>query len=461
MMKKWLVSLLAAALLVSLFAGTSVSAQTQFNDTNHTEIQRLADDGVVRGIGSNMFGPKQDVTRAEVAVIMGRALDISVPKASAPFSDTRGHWAEAAIAEMAERGYVNGYKDGTYQPNRTLTRQEMAAILTRAFNYQSERSAFFTDVPPTHYYYGNIQQLAQSGIANGYPDGTFGADQTINREEFALMIARTLYPEYRPEVDSVDLDGEMATAKVVNVPSGDTLNVRPDGSTDHSPIGTLKQGENVKVHDISGNWAMISNSGVRGYVNTYYLDITYPQGSGGSLSGRTIMIDAGHGGSDPGAVANGLREKDINLDVSLRLERKLKDAGANVLMTRRSDVFPSLRDRVNMANNAMPDIFISVHANAATPAAKGIETFYDTRYWAGDSKKLADDLQSSMLRELGSTNRGVKTAGFYVIKNTKVPSALVELGFLTNSQEAARMRTSSFRESAADSLYKGIVSYYR
>ncbi|PIB40732.1 hypothetical protein AOA59_27010, partial [Pseudomonas sp. 2822-15] len=86
----------------------------------------------------------------------------------------------------------------------------------------------------------------------------------------------------------------------------------------------------------------------------------------------------GHGGSDPGASANGVVEKEIVLDVALRLEAKLKEAGANVIMTRRTDTYPSLTQRVNIANNAKANIFISIHTNAAgSTSASGIETFYN------------------------------------------------------------------------------------
>ncbi|QKS72709.1 N-acetylmuramoyl-L-alanine amidase [Paenalkalicoccus suaedae] len=461
-MRKLTLLMVALTMLFSLvglsFAPQSAEA-SRFSDANQVEVLRLAEDGIVRGVAPNQFGPQQNVTRAEAAVMIARALGIEGRAGGNSFSDVPStHWAGPQIAAMAERNLIGGYSDGTFQPNRTLSRQEMAAILGRTFNYESVRSSFFTDVPPSHYYYQSIRILGDSAITGGYPDGTFGPTRTINRLEFSLMMARTLYPEYRPEVASVGLSGSIAKGTVIN---SDTLNVRPDPSTSHAPLGAITRGTEVNIHEFVGTWALVSNDNIRGYVSTSYLSVTYPPGSG-SLAGRVIMLDPGHGGSDPGAVANGLQEKEINLDVSLRTMRKLQNAGATVLMTRTTDVFPSLQDRVRMANNSNADIFISVHANAAaSTSARGSETFYDTTYRAADSRRLAQELQVEMLDKLNTVNRGVKTQGFYVIRNTRIPSALVELGFMTNPAEAERMKTSAFREASAEALYQGIVNYYR
>ncbi|CAM3965576.1 N-acetylmuramoyl-L-alanine amidase [Alkalicoccus chagannorensis] len=448
---------MALAMLFSLFLVSPVQAGTSFNDTDAVEVERLAADEIVRGMAPGQFAPQSNVTRGEAAAMIRRSLDMNAG-GSAPFPDTNGHWAEGDIAVMAAAGIIGGHEDGQFRPDGELRREEMAAILTRSFNYESRQSSFFTDVSPSHFFYNNITTLGRSGIANGYPDGSFGPGRNINRLEFSLMLARTLYPEYVPEVDSVSLEDSIGTGVVIN---SDTLNVRPDPSTQYSSIGRLYRGDEVQIHDRTGNWALISNDSIRGYVSMHYLNMSLNPGEGGGLEGRTIMIDPGHGGSDPGAVANGVVEKEINLDVSLRLEQKLQAAGAEVLMTRRGDWFPSLQDRVRQANSSNADIFISVHANAAgATAARGSETFYNTTYWAGNSQTLAETLQSQMLDKLNTVDRGVKRANFYVIRNTRIPSALIELGFMTNAQEAARMRTDAFREASAEALYEGIIDYY-
>jgi N-acetylmuramoyl-L-alanine amidase len=261
----------------------------------------------------------------------------------------------------------------------------------------------------------------------------------------------------------LDVDGERGSSSPTIkglVIDAANLNVRTGPSTSYDRIGTLPRGTEVDVLEMESGWAKVSSGSIEGYVSLLYLQVIDPDAAN-TLQGRTIVIDPGHGGSDPGAVANGLQEKEIVLDVSLRLETKLKAAGANVVMTRRSDWYPSLGDRVRTANGSGGDIFISVHANAAAAtSASGTETFFNTAYWSGSSRTLADSLQKEMVDKLNTRDRGVKQANFYVIRNTTIPSVLVELGFMTNYAEAQRMKTNSFRNAAADALYEGIIEYY-
>jgi N-acetylmuramoyl-L-alanine amidase len=182
----------------------------------------------------------------------------------------------------------------------------------------------------------------------------------------------------------------------------------------------------------------------------------------GPLSGLKIVVDAGHGGTDPGAVANGLKEEDIVLDVAKRVKPKLESAGAAVIMTRESDVYPKLAERVQLANSQKADAFLSIHANASTStAAYGTETYWDSQYFGPESKLLAEYIQSQLVSKMGTRDRGVKEAPFYVIHNTTMPSVLIELAFITNSSDAAKLANSSYREKAAQAIYEGTLNYYR
>lgn len=186
------------------------------------------------------------------------------------------------------------------------------------------------------------------------------------------------------------------------------------------------------------------------------------KGTGTGIKGQRIVIDAGHGDHDPGAVSNGVREKDIVLDVALRVETLLKNAGADVLMTRSNDSFLSLEERTKFANNNQADAFVSIHANAATnTSANGTETYWDKTNAAAESEELAKSIQEKLIEKLGTNDRGVRQSGFYVIKNTKMPSVLVELGFVTNPEEAKKLADNTFRQKAAEAIYEGIVEFYQ
>ena len=170
-----------------------------------------------------------------------------------------------------------------------------------------------------------------------------------------------------------------------------------------------------------------------------------------------IFIDPGHGGKDPGAVSNGLQEKDLNLTIGLELGKILKANGIEVLFSRTTDVFIELSTRAKMANTAKVDGFISIHANATgNSQANGLETFHFPNSVEG--KKLATSIQNKVLVEnIFKTDRGVKTANFAVLRQTAMPAALVELGFVTNAQDARLLKTKT--KEMAQAVANGIFDY--
>ena len=214
----------------------------------------------------------------------------------------------------------------------------------------------------------------------------------------------------------------------------------------------------------------------------------------------TVVIDAGHGGENPGARGvEGLLEKDLVLDVSLRLAKRLEARGLDVVMTRRDDRFVSLEERTSIANDARGDLFLSVHANASrSRSARGIETFFvsleasdeaaqrlanlENQAFAGSGgvAKIADDPLLGILGDLIATehmvesqefsrlvqsrlasgrSRGVKQAPFVVLMGVQMPAALVEIGFLTNPADESDLRSSAERDRLADGLAGAVVEF--
>ena len=178
-----------------------------------------------------------------------------------------------------------------------------------------------------------------------------------------------------------------------------------------------------------------------------------------------VVIDPGHGGPDPGAIGiGGLRETDVVLDICLQMARLLQARGVQVLMTRTSEVDVDLPPRVSLANSSGADLFVSVHANAlsmARPDVNGIETFYFEGAGAS-ARRLAAALQQQMVAiSPGSPDRGVRTGRFFVIRRTVMPSALVEMGFLTGSLDSRRLADASFRRSMALALSAGVLNALR
>jgi len=179
-----------------------------------------------------------------------------------------------------------------------------------------------------------------------------------------------------------------------------------------------------------------------------------------------IVIDPGHGGQDPGANHGGVKEKDINLDVSRRLRALLEQLGFRTLMIREDDSFVDLYGRADIANAANGDVYISVHSNAhlTSSAMKGTQTLYypsekselDNR----DNYTLAKIIQQELLKELKTDDRGlIPRENLVVTRETKMPAVIAELGFLTNDQERALLSTGEYRQKCAGALANGIVRY--
>lgn len=171
---------------------------------------------------------------------------------------------------------------------------------------------------------------------------------------------------------------------------------------------------------------------------------------------NTVVIDPGHGGHDKGCQWGRVYEKHLCLDTSLRLENTLKSKGYRTAVLRRSDCFISLPQRVSMASKYRSAIFVSVHYNFTwRQEASGIETFYHS----AESQSLATYVQNGMLKRVRCVNRGVKFARYYVIRNTKMPSILVECGFVSNQGERDKMRKAWYRQAVADGIADGISTF--
>ena len=193
---------------------------------------------------------------------------------------------------------------------------------------------------------------------------------------------------------------------------------------------------------------------------------------------RSIFLDPGHGGSDSGAVSGGVREKDLTLSVYNKVSSKLATLGYTVLTSRNVDKDVDLVDRADQANKANADMLLSIHFNAGGRGiARGIETYYyqatadrvpkinkenhNNPERLERSRKLANKVQQNLLYQTGANDRGVKRASFTVLRETSIPSILVELGFIDNPEERNKIKTNEYQERLANGIVDGIVEYYK
>ena len=202
-----------------------------------------------------------------------------------------------------------------------------------------------------------------------------------------------------------------------------------------------------------------------------------PTGTVHSLSGKVIMLDAGHGGPDPGSVGHGVLEKDIVLNIALRLGTLLEKAGSNVTYTRTEDRDLSgldsgplrtrkqldLKKRAELVNHLQPDVFLSIHANAIpSPRWSGAQTFYRTGEGAHpDNQRLANLIQQELVAITRRTSRTTSTdIHQYILENIQVPAATIEVGFLSNPEEARLLNEPNYQQKVAWAIFTGLAKYF-
>jgi N-acetylmuramoyl-L-alanine amidase len=170
-----------------------------------------------------------------------------------------------------------------------------------------------------------------------------------------------------------------------------------------------------------------------------------------------VLLDAGHGGSDPGAQRGDVQEKEITLAIVERLKHLLETQNIHVKLTRADDSFVSLEDRVRVTNEVKPNVFLSVHINAleTNTQATGIETYYQTDL----SRDLAQLIHGRLVKELAVPDRSIRKARFYVINHTPYPAVLAEVGFISNKEERDKLSSGDYQLQVARALSDGVVSY--
>lgn len=212
------------------------------------------------------------------------------------------------------------------------------------------------------------------------------------------------------------------------------------------------------------NTSKIRAFDVEEYDGAYYITICAPK----EMYSKIVVLDPGHGGTDSGAIGNGLKEKEVVQKIVLTYAKKYFDQNKDIKVyyTRLSDTYPTLLGRANIANEVEADLFISVHINSATnTSAKGTEVFYhstlnNTTSSGLSSSKVATYANTYLNAAVGSTNRGVKRSNLSVLRNTTMPGCLMEVAFISNSSDAAILKNTSKLDKVGKSVYDTVVKCF-
>ncbi|WP_298824562.1 N-acetylmuramoyl-L-alanine amidase [uncultured Planococcus sp.] len=462
-MKKWII-LLCIALISSVIVPMShVSANTNFKDVGAShraaaEISYLVNKNIINGVTPTEFVPDREVTRGEAAAMLGRSLGLNGQKRATSFKDVAaGNMASGYIVELVNKKVISGYGDGTFRPNAKLDRGEMAILINRAYTLGGTNSS------------DSAKILMDKGIAQGMADGSFGGNVTIIRSDFAVFLARTINADFRVKTGDTSI---FKTTQYVSVGSS-TLNIRSKPQVVNSPsnvIGKLSHGQMVSVASYTGNWAYIKAGNLIGYVDKSYLKSAKPAAvlpAPPPAAGKdlTIIIDPGHGGTDPGASGFGFLEKNVALNVSNHMKSYFDKTPIQVVMTRTGDTYPSLTQRAEFAKKYGGDMFVSIHTNAFNNSVNGQESFYygstsATNPYVTQSKVLSIYMQARMQEAWPLVNRGVKQGNLAVLRQNTVPATLIEMGFIDSDVDIKYIRSDAHRKNMGRALYLASLDFY-
>lgn len=245
-------------------------------------------------------------------------------------------------------------------------------------------------------------------------------------------------------------------------------NLRESASTASHIVERANAGQTYQIIGVEDDWYQIDIGDKTAYVADWVVTTTDPNQTSttkqresrkkGTLKGVTIVLDPGHGGNDNGTIGvRGTAEKDINTLTAELLHSKLRAAGAEVVLTRESDMYVDLRKRVAISHQYEADAFISIHYDAIEDSSvSGFTTYYTNAY----QKELADYVHAGLAEKITIRDRGARAGDYLVLRENRQPAILLELGYLSNAGEERAVTTGHYREQATLGIYQGILSYF-
>lgn len=244
-----------------------------------------------------------------------------------------------------------------------------------------------------------------------------------------------------------------SSVKITSLSQGGVKFVVPVENEDNIDIHAGADGKTIRIKEQFNKLAELPKPKVEPVVTVPSIVVPTKK----ETNKHYVVIDAGHGGSDVGATRNGVYEKNITLDVSKRVANLLRKKGYIVEMTRTTDTYVSLQDRVAISEDINPDVFVSIHVNSSNSDSP---TGLETHYYKDNSLELAKYVHASLLNHVNSKDRGLFKSRFYVINHTTAPAILVEIGFISSPIERAQLVSESRKQATAKAIAEGINDYF-
>ncbi len=434
-MRKWLskifVTIIAVFSLCTLIASAAEFSDIPRSGAMYEAVKNLTEAGVIAGYEDGSFRPEREITRTEFAALLARTLGYGKVAYSAkelPFTDVpSGYWGENVISFCYENGLINGMGDSTFAPAQKVKYEQAVKMVVCAAGL--EKSSAVSG--GSEWYSGYVNTARKYGLLDNVD---FSAGENANRGNVAVLVynakAAGFLKSTAASVPSASASDKDTSDK--NMSNNSSDKVQEDG-------GNLDNGSKDGDTDSKKDFSEV----------------------------KTILVDAGHNydGMDTGARNEelGIKEEIVTWQIADKLRENLVAAGYKVVMTRESvdsnisntSTTDSLRARVDLAHETDADLFISIHCN--TGGGKGCETYCFSM--GGYAARLAQLIQNEIKDKTDLTDRGVKTANFYVIKNTVMPAVLVETGFIDNEKDAEFLTSEEGQNKIAAAIASAVAKY--
>ena len=278
----------------------------------------------------------------------------------------------------------------------------------------------------------------------------------IDYEQQSGWVSKEFVTIQAQEEDDTSSDDEPIDTFTTTI---DNMYIRSEPSSSSSIEALLDQGTSCSiVEESSDDWYFVSCEDEEGYMLQDHITST-PTTENESMQGKSIVIDAGHGGRDVGSIGiHGVYEKDLTLKTARALEETLTSLGANVHMTREHDTYELLKSRVLYANTVHADAFVSIHYNSFpdVPSVTGIGTYY----YEGVDQRLAASLQDAVSFYSGSRDRGIDFGDYQVLRQNVRPAALIELDFISNADSEELLQTDAYQDKLVHGIVNGLSAFF-